>query len=230
VHEMAGMSRPAFLAFDVNETLLDLSALDPPIESALGDASLRPVWFQLMLQLAFVGEITGEYVDFASAQRAALEMIARRQGVPLDEQAAAAVAQAMRVLPAHPDVPDALERLRHGGFGLVAFTNSALEVAREQLANAGIAGAFDAVVSADEARQLKPARRAYEMVAECCRVDTGELMLVAAHHWDVTGAMAAGARAAFVARPGMVPSPLGAQPELIADDLDELAGLLLDLG
>ncbi len=230
MHEMAGMSRPAFLAFDVNETLLDLSALDPPIESALGDASLRPVWFQLMLQLAFVGEITGEYVDFASAQRAALEMIARRQGVPLDEQAAAAVAQAMRVLPAHPDVSGALERLRSGGFGLVAFTNSTLEVAREQLASAGIAGAFDAVVSADEARQLKPARRAYGMAAECCGVDIGEMMLVAAHNWDVTGAMAAGARTAFVARPGMVPSPLGAQPELIADDLDELAGLLLDLG
>ena len=52
-------------------------------------------------------------------------------------------------------------------------------------------------------------------------------MLVAAHAWDVSGAVAAGARAAFIARPGMVPSPLGDQPELIADDLAQLADLVL---
>ncbi|MEJ7715193.1 MAG: haloacid dehalogenase type II [Thermoleophilaceae bacterium] len=224
------MTRPAVLAFDVNETLLDLAALDAPIERALGNASLRPEWFQLMLQLAFVGTITGDYVNFGSAQRAALQMIARRRGIDLDEDATAAVAQAMRQLPAHPDVSGALEHLAAGGLRLVAFTNSPLEVAREQLASAGIAGAFETVVSADEARQVKPGRRAYELAAERCGVDMGELMLVAAHHWDVSGAMAAGARAAFVARPGMVPSPLDAQPELVVGDLDELAGHLLDLG
>ena len=40
-------------------------------------------------------------------------------------------------------------------------------------------------------------------------------------------ALAAGARAAFVARPGMVPSPHGAQPEAIAADLGALAEELL---
>jgi 2-haloacid dehalogenase len=43
----------------------------------------------------------------------------------------------------------------------------------------------------------------------------------------VSGALAAGARAAFIARPGMVPSPLGDQPDLVARDLAELARLLL---
>ncbi len=58
------------IAFDVNETLLDLAALDPLVERAFGDASLRPLWFALMLQVAFVGVITGNYVDFTSAQHA----------------------------------------------------------------------------------------------------------------------------------------------------------------
>ncbi|MDG4820577.1 hypothetical protein O7635_01760 [Asanoa sp. WMMD1127] len=46
------------IAFDVNETLLDLSALDRPFEEALGSAALRRQWFSQMLQLAFVGGLT----------------------------------------------------------------------------------------------------------------------------------------------------------------------------
>ena len=41
--------RDEVLAFDVNETLLDLRALDAPFTSVFGEASLRPVWFQTML-------------------------------------------------------------------------------------------------------------------------------------------------------------------------------------
>jgi len=36
--------------FDVNETLLDLSALDPRFERVFGDASVRREWFMQMLQ------------------------------------------------------------------------------------------------------------------------------------------------------------------------------------
>jgi len=43
------------IAFDVNETLLDLRDLDGPFEEVLGDRSLRGQWFAQMLQLSFVG-------------------------------------------------------------------------------------------------------------------------------------------------------------------------------
>ena len=61
----------AVIAFDVNETLLDLSALDEPFQQAFGDPALRAQWFAQMLQLSFVGGLTGQYVDFTSAQHAA---------------------------------------------------------------------------------------------------------------------------------------------------------------
>jgi 2-haloacid dehalogenase len=215
------------LAFDVNETLLDLAALDEPLGRALGDAALRPVWFGQMLQLAFVGGLTGAYVDFATAQRAALEMLARRAGRVLRDEDAAAVAARMRALPAHPEVPAALTRLRDGGLRLVALTNSTLEVAEAQLAHAGIRDRFEAVASGDEVRALKPRPEAYALVTQRTGVPLGRVRLVAAHAWDVSGALAAGARAAFVARPGAVPSPLGPQPDLVVDDLDGLADVLL---
>jgi 2-haloacid dehalogenase len=105
----------------------------------------------------------------------------------------------------------------------VTLTNSPLPVARAQLAYAGLDGLVDDVLSADEVSELKPGPRPYALVAERTGVALGEVMLVAAHAWDVSGALAAGARAAFIARPGMVPSPLGAQPEIVTADLAALA-------
>jgi 2-haloacid dehalogenase len=218
------------LAFDVNETLLDLHALDPLFDDVLGDAALRPQWFATMLQLSFVGGLTGQYVDFSTAQRAALKMTAARARKDLSTAAIETVVDAMRRLPAHPEVPQALTRLADAGFRVTALTNSVLDVARAQLSNAGLIESFEAVFSADEVAALKPAPEPYRMLAARCGVDISEVCLVAAHAWDVSGALAAGAGAAFVARAGATPSPLGAQPDVIGVDLTEVADALLARG
>ncbi len=215
--------RPGVIAYDVNETLLDLSALDPPFADVLGDAALRPAWFQTMLQLSFVGVITDRYVDFTTAQHGALKMVARRAGREVSDEDAERIVGGMRRLPVHPEVPAALETLRVAGFRQVTITNSPLPVATAQLEFAGIADLVDDVLSADEVGQLKPGPKPYRLVARRSGVVPGDVMLVAAHAWDVSGALAAGTRAAFVARPGMVPSPLGGQPELVVSDIADLA-------
>jgi 2-haloacid dehalogenase len=210
------------IAFDVNETLLDLGALDPLFERAFGSAAVREQWFSQMLQLAFVGGLTGRYLDFSAAQRAALEMLAERHGVEPDQ----AILDGMRTLPPHPEVADALDALRAGGFTLAALTNSPLDVAQDQLRNAGIADRFDAILSADQVRALKPRPEPYGLVAQTFGVPLGDVRLVAAHAWDVAGALAAGCAAAFVARPGKILSPLGDVPDVIGADLAEVAAAL----
>ena len=47
--------------FDVNETLLDLAALDGEFERVFGDRGVRVAWFGQLLQLAMVSTITGNY-------------------------------------------------------------------------------------------------------------------------------------------------------------------------
>jgi 2-haloacid dehalogenase len=218
---------PGVIAFDVNETLLDLRALDPVFETLFGDAAVRPQWFAQMLQVAFVGAITDRYVDFTTCQRAALDMMAQRRGVTLAPVAPERVAATMRALPAHPDVPDALARLRAGGHRLAALSNSPQDVEQAQLAHAGLTDRFDAVLSADTVRALKPRREPYELVARTFAVSSGEVTLVAAHAWDLAGALAAGCRTAFVARPGMPRNPIDQQPDLVGADLAEIADLIL---
>ena len=197
------------IAFDVNETLLDTHVLDP----LLGGAEMRQRWFTLMVQNSFVGGLTGNYIDYPRAQRAALAML----GLGHEDD----VLAQMKRLPAHPDVAPALERL--GDFTLVALTNSPLESATAALEHAGIAGLFDAILSGDEVQALKPRAQAYQHVAGSLGVTLDEIRLVAAHGWDVAGALAAGCRAAFVHRPGAAMIPLGPQPDIVGNDLVEVA-------
>lgn len=53
--------------------------------------------------------------------------------------------------------------------------------------------------------------------------------MVAAHDWDVTGALRAGLKAAFVARPGKVLNPLGGQPDIVGRDLREIAPRIIEV-
>jgi 2-haloacid dehalogenase len=216
------------IVFDVNETLLDLSALDPPFERAFGRSGVRREWFAQMLQSAFVSTITDSYEDFGTIGRGALDMVAQRSGVELAAEERDAILGTMRELPPHPEVAAALERLRDAGLRLAALTNSTEAVATAQLTNAGLTPLFERILSADSARRLKPAREAYETAAAQLGVDVGDIRLVAAHAWDIAGALRAGAAAAFVARPGMVLDPLAPAPDVVGADLAEVAARVID--
>jgi 2-haloacid dehalogenase len=213
--------------FDVNETLLDLAAMDPHFQRIFGDAGVRVAWFAQMIQSALVATVTGAYHPFGDHAMAAVEMTAEQAGVELADDDKKAVATQLRQLPAHPEVAGALRRLGDGGLRLAALTNSTEQVARAQLEHAGLIDAFELVLSADTVRRLKPAPEPYLMAAERLGVAVGEIRLIAAHAWDVAGAARAGCVAAFVARPGKVLDPLVERPEIVGADLAEVAEAIL---
>lgn len=224
---MAAVTMKRVLVFDVNETLLDVGALDPVFIGIFGDATARRDWFGQMLQSAFVSTITHTYRDFGSLGIAALAMVAVRRGVTLGDDDRIALRDGMRQLPPHPEVREALERLRDGRFRLATLTNSTAEVAELQLANAGLRDLFEEALSADTVQRLKPAPEPYRMAAGHMGVPIDRVRLVAAHAWDIAGALSAGCAAAFVARPGQVLDPAGAQPDIAGSTLSDVAERIL---
>jgi 2-haloacid dehalogenase len=215
------------IVFDVNETLLDLGALDPVFAEIFGEAAARREWFQQMLQAALVATVTDAYRPFGDIGMAALEMIGARRGITVTEENRQAVRDGMTHLPPHPEIEPALKRLKVAGLRLATLTNSTAAVGEAQLTNAGLRDLFEATLSADEVKRLKPAPEPYRMAAEQLGVPIDQVRLVAAHAWDVAGALRAGCVAAFIGRPGMVLDPLAPLPDIVGSDLTEVADAIV---
>ena len=214
--------------FDVNETLLDMGALDPHFERIFGDASKRQTWFGQFLALWLTELVTGSYTEFGTVGGSALEMLAERQGVDLSDEDKQQILGGMQELPPHPEVEENLGRLRDAGVRLATLTNSTQQVSDAQIDNSGLRDYFEQVLSADTVKRLKPAPEPYRLAADSLGIEIGQVPLVAAHAWDVTGAMRAGC-AAFVARPGMVLNPLAKRPDVVGADLREVADRIIEV-
>ena len=221
------MSR--IIVFDVNETLLDVRHLEPLFEAAFGDKAALREWFSLLLLHSEVATLAGPYYDFATLARAALQMTASSRKVDVAESVVDHILQTMIVLPPHPEVPEALRTLQAAGLRLVTLTNSSPRMIDRQIRNAGLESYFERNFSVDAVRRFKPAPEPYRMVAAELGVETGNLRMVAAHAWDIVGAMQAGCAGAFVARPGKVRFPLGPQPDVDGSDLSAVARQILEL-
>lgn len=215
------------LVFDVNETLLDLAALDPIFDRLFGDATARREWFATVLRTSMAMTVAGVEGNFVEVAGAALRMVGDARGVELPNGALADVATAMREMPPHPDVVAGLSTLRDADVPMIALTNSPQATADAQLANAGMADFFDRVMSVEPTGRFKPHRAVYEMAATTVGRPPQDLMMVAAHDWDIAGAMAAGYEGALIVRPGMAANPIFPNPTLVGSDLVEIASQIV---
>jgi 2-haloacid dehalogenase len=223
----SGPTKPKVLVFDVNQTMLDLNALRPQFARVFGDGKALDEWFSLLLHYSLVVTVADAYADFATVGRAVLEMLANTKGVKLSSEDATRILQGVLTMPAHPDVPESLKRLRAAGFRMVTLTNSSPSAVKAQLQNASLTQYFDESISVDSVRRFKPDLEVYRSAAAHLGAQPAELLLIAAHSWDVFGAMKAGWQAAFVARNGITPFPLGPKPTINGPDMKAVADAIL---
>jgi 2-haloacid dehalogenase len=220
-------SRSKIIVFDVNETLLDVGALGPQFQRVFGDARVGQEWFSNVVLYSQVTTIAGPYVDFGTIARASLDMTAAAHKVTLASADRDGILRGLVSLPAHADVRGGLQALRSAGFRLVTLTNSAPAAVAQQLKNAAIDTYFERAFSVDAVQKFKPAPDVYRLVASELRVEISQLRLVAAHAWDVLGAMRAGCSAAFIARPGKALYPLADKPDVVGPTLREVATAII---
>ena len=228
---IAVAKRPKVLFFDVNETLLDLTAMKDSVSQVLGGRKdLLPLWFTTMLQYSLVSTVGNQYNDFGIIGAAALQMVAANNGITLnEEQAKASILGPIRSLPAHPEVKASLQKLKDAGYKLVSFTNSSNKGVETQFKNSGLLNYFDERLSVEDIGKFKPHVDAYIWAARKMQIKPEECLLVAAHGWDIAGALWANWRGAFISRPGAQLYPLAEKPEIIASDLALITDQLIAL-
>lgn len=221
------MEKPQALIFDVNETLLDLSALRDSVGAALGGKpELLPLWFRMLLHYSLVATVGDRYQNFGQIGVATLQMLAQNQGIALSTKQAQEALAPIRSLPPHPDVIPAFDLIKEKGYPMYTLTNSSFAGLKAQMAHAGLTDYFEELCSVEALHMFKPHAHVYRWMAHKVDLQPARCMMVAAHGWDLAGAQWAGMQTAFVSRPGQQMYPLGEKPHVIVSDLLELASRL----
>lgn len=220
---------PSIIVFDVNETLLDITSLEPLFDRVFDDRSVLREWFAQLILYSQTMTLSGLYTPFGELGVGALRMVADIHQVSIAENDVEELKDRMGSMPAYPDVIPALNRLRDAGFRLVTLTNSASGASPTPLQNAELSHFFEHTFSIEPVEKFKPAPETYRLVAKRMSVETSDLCLVACHLWDTIGAQAAGCRGALVKRPhnAILPAPGVPSPDLIASELTDLADQII---
>ncbi|WP_298446985.1 haloacid dehalogenase type II [uncultured Marinobacter sp.] len=228
---MAHDKFPSIFVFDVNETLLDITTLEPLFDRIFGDGHILREWFAQLILYSQTITLSGIYVPFGELGVGTLRMIANIHQVTVGDGDIAELKERMSTMPAHPDAAPALTRFRDAGFRLVTLTNSSSGASPTPLETAGLSHFFERNFSVDAAGKFKPAPETYSLVAQELAVKPADLCLVACHLWDTIGAQAAGCRGAFITRSGnaMLPAPGVPVPDFIAPELAALADQIIGL-
>ncbi|PRX68607.1 2-haloacid dehalogenase [Nonomuraea fuscirosea] len=170
------------------------------------------------LQTVNRGERDWAYLD--TLHRESLDDLLEIHGVAgaFDEAARRRLVHVWHRLPAWPDAATGLARLRRR-YVLAALSNGGFALLTHLVNHSGLP--FDCIVSAELARAYKPLPAPYLTAAGLLDVEAGQVLMTAAHAWDLDGARAAGLRTAFVERP-LEKGPHGT-PDRAADTTSDLS-------
>ncbi len=220
---------PRVLVFDVNETLIDIDALQPHFERIFGDSSVLREWFGQLVMYSMTVTLAGRYADFFALGQGVVHMLAEIHRVDVNDGDLHALAEGMRTMPAHRDAAEGLSLLRDNGYRLVTLTNSPHSDGPTPLDHAGLTEFFERQFTVDDSRVFKPSTSLYTGVARSLGVAPGDCMMVAAHAWDTIGAQSAGFSGALITRPGnaALRVPGIPEPTVIASNLLQLNEVLV---
>jgi 2-haloacid dehalogenase len=215
------------IVFDVNETLLDLQTMEPTFERIFGERQAMRLWFANFIMYSAALTVAGCYVPFTDIGAAVMKMLADTRGIKIGDAEKKELTEKFSTMPPHPEVPGALRKLRSAGFRLFTLTDNLLEVQTRQLQHGGIADLFERRFSADGVKYHKPSRQAYAYVEKELGAEPSQLCMIACHTWDTLGAVAAGWNAALIKRIGNDLLGVGPQPQIIGNDLNDVADHLI---
>jgi 2-haloacid dehalogenase len=216
--------RPAVVALDVNETLLDLAPVRAALVEAGQPASLLRTVFARTLLTGVAAVTAGTWCRFRDAFDAALA-----QESDLGPQDRSLVSGAFQELVPHPDVEPALRRLAEAGIRVVTLSHGSPGVAEAGLARGGITPLVERSLTSEGIRAWKPSREVYLWAAGTCDVAPHRMALIAAHGWDVLGAQRAGLTGAWFPRSERAYPAVYEQPHVTAGDIGGAVDALLAL-
>jgi 2-haloacid dehalogenase len=172
------------VTFDCYRTLVDFD-LESATNRILGDRftefGIDAAEFHRDAKAIRFHAVVDEYRPYRDVLRRTLSSTMLKHGLDYaDDDGDALIAAVQRFQP-YPEVPDALRRLKSGGFALAILSNSEDELIRYSVENIGVE--FDFVVTAEQAGAYKPLPQAFEHLMKVTG-RTPERIVHTAQGWD----------------------------------------------
>ena len=208
---------------DVNETLLDLSGLQPAFDS-LGLSDARALWFARTLRNGFALAAANDCRPFADVARATLVSLdpARLKSTDAD-----AVLDAFTRLQPHADVEPGLRMLADAGIPAITLTVGDAETVARIFNAHGLGDLVAGHLSAADFGRWKPAPAPYLAGCLALGLPPGDVAMVAAHSWDLHGAHRAGLRTAWISRLERIRPEIFDAPDIEGPDLPSVAAQIV---
>ena len=211
---------------DVFETMLRVDALGSRFVDVGRPAHEVSLFFACTLRDGMALTLAG---PGATVPRRRPGRAAHPRGPGAVAEAVEHVVAGLRELPPHRDVEPALMALARARVPTYAFTHGDPVVATAALDRAGLRTYLREVLSTEALHAFKPAPQTYSGRASGWTRPPDRMALLAAHSWDVHGAVRAGLVGALATRlEGRVPEVMR-RPHVIAERLDDTVIRLLNL-
>ena len=218
------------IGFDIYGTLVDPLEMNEHLRPLVGKDladRMSELWRNKQIEYTFRRALMRRYENFGNCTRRSLNYAARVSGVELSGEDHDRLIKEYQNLRPFPDVIPGLKAMKEEGHTLVAFSNGVEATARTLLEQAGVLSHLEGVISVDDLRTFKPDPQVYLYLAGRLRRAPEETWLVSSNPFDVIGAKAAGLKAAWIRRsPDVQFDPWDIEPDLVAPDLEALAGKL----
>ncbi len=216
--------QPAAFVFDAYGTLFDVHSAAAQHADALGESwvALSELWRSKQLEYTWVRALAGKHCSFWKLTEEGLDYAISSVG-GIESELRGELLDSYRQLAAYPEVPECLKALKARGSAVAILSNGDPDMLADAVNSAGLADAFDAVLSVEEVGVYKPSHRVYELATERFGVSAREVSFQSSNRWDIAGAKSFGFRTVWINRAGRPDEYL----DLAADEvLKDLNGLL----
>lgn len=187
-------------------------------------AEALSLWFAQTLRDAFALSHAGKYQPLKQILEAELPRTLKLLGLEADKKQLAEVMAAFSELKLQTGALETFQNFAATGWQIVALTNGSAESTRHLLAQQGALEYFSELFSCDQIQKTKPHPDVYLQLP--CNSE-GDIWMIAAHAWDIMGAIRVGWKTAFLTYEEKDYLDAYPQPNLIANSLLEAANNIL---
>lgn len=222
--------------FDAYGTLFDVAgaariAASEPGADAWADRWPRIAedWRRKQLEYTWIRACAGAHADFWQVTADALDWALEAAGLDGEAALRDRLLALYRDLPAYAEVAATLSALRSAGLRCAILSNGSPAMLDRAVASAGLAGAFEAVISVEDAGVFKPDPRVYALIERHLSLPPAQVAFVSANGWDACAAAGFGLTAIWLNRADAPVDRLHAAPAHVLPDLSPLPDLVRSL-